>query len=72
MHVRNEHSKHKQHVGTERANCFKCEYFALTWEPKTPRLCKLYGFKTTKMPSVLFYETTGSQCVGYRRKPGAE
>ena len=53
----------------DRPDCFKCIYFSLTWEQKTPRQCKLYGFKTASMPSVIFYNTTGSQCVGFRKKP---
>ena len=49
-------------------NCFKCVYFGLTWEARTPRECKLYGFKTASVPSVVFFETTGVKCVGYKRK----
>ena len=53
----------------KRPDCFKCIYFNLTWEAKTPRECRLYGFKTAGMPSIIFYHTTGSQCVGFRQKP---
>ena len=53
---------------TEKIDCFQCEHFNITWESKTPRACKLYGFKTASMPSVVFYNTTGSQCVGFKKK----
>ncbi|MCL2099085.1 MAG: uracil-DNA glycosylase [Oscillospiraceae bacterium] len=49
-------------------DCFKCIYFYLTWETKTPRSCRLYGFKTASMPSVVFYETTGVKCIGFKKK----
>ena len=62
----------KDDVKTDKADCFKCVHFHLTWEQKTPRGCKLYGFKTASMPSVVFYNTTGKQCVGFEKKPAAK
>ena len=51
-----------------RINCFECVYFAVTWEPEFPKSCSLYGFKTTSLPSVTVYETTGEICLGFERK----
>jgi len=52
------------------ANCYQCEYFAVTWEPRLPKSCKLFGFKTKEMPSATVFKTTGSVCMGYMRKDG--
>lgn len=49
----------------KKINCLQCAYFALTWEPKHPRLCKLYGFKTNDMPSNTVYKSSGSPCDGF-------
>ena len=61
-----------QENNANKPDCFKCIYFTLTWEKKTPRSCKLYGFKTASMPSVVFRDTTGHECVGFKRKPDAK
>jgi len=48
--------------------CFQCVYFAITWEPKTPRACKLFGFKTAQMPSAVVFKSSGAPCEGFKRK----
>jgi hypothetical protein len=52
----------------EKINCFRCIYFVTTWEPRHPRACRLYGFKTAGIPSVTVYNSTGEQCMGFREK----
>ena len=49
-------------------DCFQCAHFAVTWEPKFPRCCKLFGFKTAQMPSVAVFESSGEPCSGFERK----
>ena len=48
--------------------CFKCVHFAITWEPKHPRACKLFGFKTAQMPSAVVMKSSGAPCEGFRSK----
>jgi hypothetical protein len=60
-----------EQVNKTRIDCFKCIHFGLTWETKTPRECRLYGFKTASMPSVIFFSTTGTHCVGFKKKPAS-
>ena len=55
-----------------KVNCFKCRYFQITWDTKFPRSCKLYEFKSAKMPSVAILETTGEHCVGFELKNSFE
>ena len=52
----------------ERINCVKCKHFAVSWDPKFPRWCKLYGFKTVGFPSVEVLKATGEECLGYVKK----
>ena len=49
-------------------SCFQCVHFAITWEPRAPRACKLFGFKTMQMPSAVVLQSSGSPCGGFRRK----
>jgi hypothetical protein len=46
-------------------NCFQCEHFAVTWDPKNPRGCKLFEFKSARMPSVPVKEDSGIDCLGF-------
>ena len=54
----------------EKADCYQCIHFAVTWEPNTPRSCRLFGFKSAQMPSVVVLKSSGAQCEGYTRKGG--
>jgi len=53
---------------TNKVDCFQCKYFAVTWEPRFPRSCKLFGFKTVQMPSVTVFNSSGVQCEGFVKK----
>ena len=52
----------------KKANCFACKYFAVTWEPKRPKACKLFGFKSAELPSIAVYKSTGADCMGFEKK----
>jgi len=54
----------------EKRDCFSCVHFAVTWEPRHPRSCKLFGFKSAQLPSVAVEKSSGAPCEGYERKPG--
>lgn len=49
-------------------DCFQYINFFVTWEPKFPRGCKLFGFKSARLPSVKVYESTGVACMGFEKK----
>ena len=46
-------------------NCFKCQYFRVTWEPANPRACAAYGFKTRQVPSVVVKQSSGMDCLKF-------
>ncbi|MDN4606060.1 uracil-DNA glycosylase [Sporosarcina highlanderae] len=52
-------------------NCFQCQYFFVTWDPKSPRGCKAYGFKTRELPSAVVKRSSGMECLKYEQKKGA-
>jgi hypothetical protein len=54
--------------GTGKVNCMQCVHFAVTWDPKHPRGCKLFGFKSERMPSIPVREDSGVECLGFERK----
>lgn len=53
----------------KKVDCMRCKHFAVTWNPRFPRACKLYGFQGRELPSVTVLSSTGSLCVGYEEKP---
>jgi len=46
----------------KRINCLKCEFFYVTWDPKFPRGCHAYEFKSLQMPSAAVLSASGSPC----------
>jgi hypothetical protein len=43
----------------------QCNYYWVTWDPRYPRGCKLFGFRGTAMPSIMVYKATGAKCQNY-------
>lgn len=54
-------------------NCLQCEHFYVTWDPRFPRGCRMFGIKTPRIPSRVVFETTGNHCPAFtpdrRRNP---
>jgi hypothetical protein len=55
-------------TGQKRINCVHCIHYAVTWNPKFPNGCSFFGFKTSKMPSLTVFESTGVNCPEFVRK----
>lgn len=53
----------------ERIACMKCKHYHVTFDPKAPRGCKLYGFKSAVMPYVLVKQSSGQDCTSFEEKP---
>ncbi|GMO68137.1 MAG: hypothetical protein Ta2A_16270 [Treponemataceae bacterium] len=49
--------------------CPKCEFFALG-DSLHPRSCKLFGFKSKELPSVVVQKSTGHACPAFKEKAG--
>ena len=53
----------------DKIDCFHCVHFTVTWEPRHPRSCKLFGFKSAELPSIAVLKSSGAECEGFKRKP---
>nr|NJM03170.1 uracil-DNA glycosylase [Desulfobacula sp.] len=53
---------------SERRNCFKCQFFYITWDPQHPNGCRAMGFKTKSLPSVVVFQSSGKPCAFYKEK----
>ncbi len=51
-----------------RRNCYKCDFFYVTWDPLHPNGCKALGFKTKSLPSVVVYRSSGRPCEFFKEK----
>lgn len=55
--------------GQRGPNCFKCQYFAISWQPSAPYACRLLGFKSKVLPAIQVMRVDGRPCLGFVAKP---
>ncbi|MGH4051738.1 MAG: uracil-DNA glycosylase [Clostridium sp.] len=55
-------------MASEGINCSKCIHYYITWDSSFPRGCKLYGFKTKNIPSILVKQSSGISCGNFTPK----
>jgi len=51
--------------------CRKCRHYLVTWEPRRPYGCRAHGFKSSRSPSAVVYETSGIPCQLFSPKKPA-
>ncbi|SDX82465.1 hypothetical protein SAMN05518855_102347 [Paenibacillus sp. CF384] len=51
-----------------RINCMQCLHYYVTWDPKFPRGCKAFKFKTSTMPSAAVLFSSGKPCMNFEAK----
>ena len=39
-------------VNGTRPDCWKCQHFSVSWDPKLPYLCRLMVFKSRNLPAL--------------------
>ncbi len=49
-------------------NCWKCHYFAVSWDHTKPYACNLMGFKSRLLPAMEVLRTDGTACLGFTEK----
>ena len=52
----------------KRVVCQKCKHYYVTWEAQRPHGCKIYGFKSKVVPSVVVKQSSGEQCQLFSQK----
>jgi hypothetical protein len=50
-------------------NCLQCRYFHVSWDPRFPRSCSVFGIKSKKLPSHAVHEATGRHCPAFQKSP---
>ncbi|GAA3406407.1 uracil-DNA glycosylase [Paenibacillus hodogayensis] len=53
----------------KRIDCLKCIHFYVTWDPKLPKGCKAFGFKSQGLPSQVVFSSSGKPCMHFAAKP---
>jgi len=56
------------HGVNDRVDCITCSHYYVTWDKNFPNGCKLFEFKTRRLPSQLVKESTGDNCKNYIEK----
>ena len=56
----------------KRINCRRCEFYFVTWEKGKPHGCKAYGFKSPQIPSLVVFQSSGTDCSMFKLKPLAK
>ncbi len=51
-----------------RIDCRHCRHYFVTWEPERPHGCRIMGFKSRTMPSLVVYRNSGEICRAYHLK----
>ncbi|MDC1174423.1 hypothetical protein OAT67_03460 [Bacteriovoracaceae bacterium] len=50
---------------SERPNCLKCKHYYSTYDERSPRGCRFYGFVSASFPTQVVKRETGSECMAY-------
>ena len=46
-------------------NCLQCKHFIVTWNPRYPRGCAVFGIKSVRLPSLVVFENTSRHCPSF-------
>lgn len=51
-----------------RRNCYRCQFFYVTWDDQHPNGCRALGFKTKRLPSMVVFQSSGNPCEYFKEK----
>lgn len=46
--------------------CMKCTHYMVTYDPISPRGCRLYQVKSAQMPCLIVKMSTGKECPDFK------
>ena len=49
-------------------SCVGCMFYYVTWDPKRPKGCKYFGFKSMVMPCQVVLKSSGTHCNMYTKR----
>ena len=50
-------------------NCWQCQFFAVSHDPRMPYACRRYGFRAKVLPAIEVLRVDGQFCMGFQPKP---
>ncbi len=53
-------------------SCLNCRHYYATYNPNTPRGCRVYGFETASFPSFVVKRESGEDCKAYQPSKRAQ
>lgn len=53
---------------TAKPNCWDCQHFKITHDPRRPYGCSSMGFKTRALPSQEVFRIQGHDCLIFTKK----
>ena len=54
---------------TKKVTCYGCRHYYVTWDNRRPYGCRVLGFKSKILPSIMVYRSSGTPCLYYKAKP---
>ncbi len=55
-------------MAEDKVTCRRCQHYFITWEPKTPHGCRVMGFKSQLLPSIVVKKDSGVPCQAFVEK----
>ncbi len=49
-------------------NCWQCQFFAVSWDPRLPYACQRMGFKSAVLPALEVLRADGQFCQSFQAK----
>jgi hypothetical protein len=49
-------------------NCWDCNFFSISWDPKYRYQCNKLGFKSNQLPSQQVLAIDERECLGFEQK----
>jgi hypothetical protein len=56
-------------MAATKPDCRTCKHYYNTWDQACPKGCRVYGFKSLIIPSLVVERDTGNQCQGHELRP---
>jgi hypothetical protein len=48
--------------------CLKCIHYHVTWDAHAPYGCRAHGFKSSRNPALVVFESSGISCQLFKRR----
>ena len=52
----------------KRISCYKCVHYFVTWDNAHRHGCRALGFKTSEMPSMVVWRSSGIDCLYFQAR----